>query len=370
MNYDVLLNILDHSGNQPDFCRLMRTCRTLYEAGVPRLLRRVGGRISIHTRRNLYSFCAFMLRKNPSRFQHLLELDIHLERPFYKDARANNAVALMFKNASQLATLKLPNPDYLLADKVVHRAVASLSSVREVVLRDVTDEVVSLLDSLKAPVRKVNIAFDPHWAEDGGDPIPLLKNFAGSLEELSASWVTFETLDVQYPHLVDLHLDICVGFDFKTLYRAFPNLRHLRLFTGIEHDWMDMRVDWRRQRNLQAQAELGTWQSLSYVRTSVATLYSLALQCRVDHLDMGQSPLVPEVCEWLGAVLSEVQPLAISLSMSAKEFDTSLLGATLRPSMHTLHELFLDIKPGGGKYVDPSPTLVRFIWRYVTYLLI
>ena len=362
VDYDVLLNILDHSKDQPDFCRLMRTCWTLYEAGVPRLLRRLGGRISVYTCNSLITLCAFMIRKNPNRFQHLIELDINLERPFYKDARANKAIAFMFKRTSQLATLKLSRPEYLLADKVVLHAIASLSSLREVVLRGIADEVVLLLETIKSPIRKVSIDFDHEWAEDGGDPLPLLKNLADSLEELAAYWVNLETPGVQYPHLTALDLDTCLGFDFETLYSAFPNLRYLSLHTGTEDDWIDdVGSVLQRQHNLTAQADLGTWQSLSYIESGISTVYLLALQCSVEHLDMRSSRLTRESCDFLRVVLSEVLPSAVSLSFSTKEFDTSFLGMTLMPSIRTLHELSLHINFYGGEYVDPSPALVRLV---------
>lgn len=361
VNYDVLFNIMDLSEAQSDFGRLMRTCWTLYEAGVPRLLRRLGGRISIYTRKALLSFCAFMLQKNSNRFQHLVALGIHLDRPFYKDACKNKFVALMFLNASRLETLKLSDPEYLLTDPAVPRAIASLTSLRELIIRDVTNEVIPVLEKTRSLIRKVSISFDHDFAKDGGDPIPLLKNLAHSLEELDVSWVGLEAIDVKYPRLAILHLGNCDYTPFETLYSAFPNLRSLSLCSDLEDGWEDELAGWWHQRNLLAQADYGTWQSLSYVRASIPTLYSLALQCRVEHLDIRQCGLVREGCDLLRAVLSAVQPSAVSLFLYAQAFDMQFLGTALRPSVHTLHELFLDIDFYGEEYVDPSPALVRLV---------
>ncbi|KIP04745.1 hypothetical protein PHLGIDRAFT_120432 [Phlebiopsis gigantea 11061_1 CR5-6] len=260
LNYDILFVIQGFLQDLPNTSRLMRTCWTLYDAGVPRLLRLLKGRVSISKYYNLVSFCVFMLRRRHNRFQYLVELDISLDRdihPVNQDPRITNVITRMFKNASQLARLRLSHPYSPIATEEISSAIASLSSLHTITINDMCAEALPILNKMKSPIRKAKISFDPDWAEDGGDPVPLLQSLSDSLQYLDVSWVSFEALNVEYPHVVTLEAEFCRSVDFESLYSAFPNLRFLFLHSVQDDEW-EMWADEHRGRNILAQADLGT----------------------------------------------------------------------------------------------------------------
>lgn len=59
-----------------EISRMMRTCQTLYLAGVPYIL---DGSVQILSAKKFFSFCMFMLHDPARRFRHLRDLELHVE---------------------------------------------------------------------------------------------------------------------------------------------------------------------------------------------------------------------------------------------------------------------------------------------------
>ncbi|TCD70252.1 hypothetical protein EIP91_004153 [Steccherinum ochraceum] len=172
----------------------MRTCRALYRAGLPVLLRFV----CIHagwTTGRLASWCKFVLREE-RRATLIREMHLHVTmiiqvvtytRKFIDDA--HNSLAEVLKRArSTLRVLKLKDLETQLEEDefaVLTSPLCELASLQRLIIKsDCGPKTQAMLTNMASPLVRVDLALDYRYHPTAIDPITSLRNFASSLETL------------------------------------------------------------------------------------------------------------------------------------------------------------------------------------------
>ena len=357
LNYDVLIAVMAFS----DRCgigRLMQTCRTLYLAGSSYIL---DGEVSFSTRGRLISFCRFMLRDPPNRFWHLRELELGTSGRF-KNPQAGELIADLFIHAKHLRTLRLLHCDYLELSPRVFRALADMTSLRDLTLISLSDEAYDLLPELQSPLMRIECSFYNNDTYDPADPISLLAPFKNSLKEMKVTWVEFASLNVRYLHVTDLYVDDCRFAELRYIFHAFPNLRRLSLWMGQEDDELDAEeVEDHRAVNTSAHAQ-SPWKSLCCVCGSLLSLYMLGVRCKVECLSLESSWVEKEDSSRFIALLSDMQPSSVSIRLRDSTIDLASLGGLLSPVTGVLSAITLHVDFEDKHWSDPSSGIVSCLF--------
>lgn len=140
--------------------RFMRTCRTIYQRGVPYLLR--CGEVQVDQHR-LISFLLF-LNADPSRCKYVWDVTLS----FY-DFIHPNAAKLFNKLLPRMTSLKVLNISSsgpLDLDPQIPTILASLPHIEDLTLSHWSNEAARMIQAMKAPVRKASITY---WTDDPQD---------------------------------------------------------------------------------------------------------------------------------------------------------------------------------------------------------
>ena len=359
LNYDVLVGVMAFLPRR-DIWSVMRTCRVLYVAGFPSLLH---GVIELSTWTELASFCSFMVFDPVPRFSCLRHLALGIPG-HHKTSNVGAHIVMLLQHASRLETLQFLQTGTISFDERIPRAVAALSNLRFFLTNDDCEGTFELLQNIRAPLTEIQMVFIRNISDVRVDPTLVFEPFKHSLESMGVVFVDLTTTTVQYPHLTTFSAHQCKCTRIQPLHWSFPNLTKLSLDTIVNQtDSSD--ADHHRQLNIEAQRRGSRWSSLKCFRGDLYSLYVLALQCKIDHIDLTSSLLGEKHHHQLHAVLSDTHPLVLQLKLRSPEFKRQQLGEVLAPVKDTLSKLALCIERRGLKYVDPSPSLVRPVILYV-----
>lgn len=317
LNYDVLQHIMEIQASTWTFylkhslLPLMQTCRTLYQAGVPLLLRR---QIRLSRIESLTSFCLFML-SDKLRFRHLRTLKLSILQ-FPDEYAMDSILSQLFKHAQQLDHLTIDHSKFLDRYPFTRNMIAELAALKTLILTDSFGiQHHTLRDMLlqhRSNLRSLVIDFS--YNEVSAEPIILLEGVAPQLEGLHVTRASFlRNEGPVFPCLKTLSCgERCQVFFCSPLIRAFPNLVSLKLSAEAGRD-EDIEIH--RSHNRASQESL-RWQHLAIFRGSLPALYRLAPRCLLTTLCLQPSFMGFDMREsMLPAVLADCQPINLYLDV-------------------------------------------------------
>lgn len=355
LNLDILTVVVSHMIRRADMLAIMRTCKSVYAAGIPALLKR---NVRFAKQDKLAFFCDFILADAPARGKHIRELEFCKSLGKIKKAALCEKVAQVLEHATGLETLTLAScDDFVASDEKIEQAFTQLKSVKDLTIREADATITEMVKQMQSPVEKVNITFIGMNDSDH-NPVSVLSAFQETLRTLYAWQPEFEepTSEV-YPNMHNLDVVFWNNIDTEPLVRAFPNLRHLALDLqgatdgGLEEDKEDIR-----EKNEQGQAEV-QWTQLEHVSADDLNLYLAAIKANVKTLDLRVN--WESETDQITAILSDMRPARLNLHFSTdweNEGDVpERLPGVLEAMSEDLTHLYMKIRD----IDDPETAFVR-----------
>ncbi len=374
VNFDVLTYLMSITEERTDVSSLMRTCRTLYSAGIPSLL---SFDIDFDVWERFAAFCSFMDVDAPGRSRFLRRMTLymhHLTRA--RRTRTLGHILRILQHASQLHELSIETNDeeqrFDPLDPHLIEALSGLTSIKDLAVSMVTDDTAKILQSFQSPAAKVYLFFEDDWSSSEFshlDPIFVLKQFGPSLRRLEVLFPAFSQVlrhGIQYPHLTELeisHISPLLALD--PLIYSFPNLRILRFSEmdtfGCDHIEGEGAT---RRANLLSQSQRH-WESLDCVSADPVCLYLMGLNCKVHHLqlelsaELGSSRFANVDC--IEETLSLTRPTRLDIAICSFPHETGFIQMQLYRAADYLTHLHIKVEFRGREGEDDvSGAIVSF----------
>lgn len=277
LNYDILIHSMHFIQLKQDLLSMMRTCRTLYQAGIPHLLRIVSICISDGAGSgppvNMESFTSFISTDPIRRGLIVREITLMPSRldvtqEYYQSVQAFAQALAQLHN---LTTLEVFLAEDWLNHSSISDALASLINLRALRLDSHLDESdgnksIDLLGRITSPLRALALGFS--FAAEYRNLFEILSHFAPTLVYLELDKVALvsENEGTVYPNLktLDLGRTHADTFCVSTLLTCAPNLQEISL-----REVANLRpneVERIRNDSLRAQNRHKSWRSLDAVR--------------------------------------------------------------------------------------------------------
>ncbi|KAI0792744.1 hypothetical protein C8Q75DRAFT_580056 [Abortiporus biennis] len=353
LNLDVLCVVLASLEQRVDILSFMKTCKALYQAGIPHLLRRPFVLIDIvaygKARMRKYKKLLKYFQEYPSRLQYVE--DISEATVIWNDPQTPNypleVFKMMIENCSNLKKLSIPKiethgrrPGDETPLQLFLPAKLSLSHLRHIEVFEICLDSHKMLRSLEAPVVSLSISFNVDFHLDlaihdqnylhsvagrARDPLPLLTNFVSTLEELAlcrAEWDNNQSINnvlggIRYPRVHTLKTRDDFIPNISLLMYTFPNVKTLELYNSEVLDVVETR-----NRNVASQEQLSRlgqrkgekllWSSLEYVKGDVQSLYGLGLQTfNIHRLQLFD--LTPNDTQHAREIIESTKPVTLKL---------------------------------------------------------
>ncbi|KAL1952146.1 hypothetical protein VTO73DRAFT_1295 [Trametes versicolor] len=314
LNHDILLVVMTFC-KKPTISRMMRTCSSLSRSGARLLL---NGTVNINDAYALESLCHFLRADSFSRIRHLRDLELRIDEKLPRPI-ARQLVEILGRT-THLDTLTLAEAEPILQshDPAIATAIASLTTLRTLVLSGAEELSRDMMLMLQSPLEELRFQYDPHGDAPFDEmlepdelpqyhPLFLCQNFVASLRDLDCRFAS--------PH---------TGFTYPQL-PVYPNLRsphHEAWVAEDEDDDEDINPEWQelRQRNLDDQGAYGTWTHLEEYSGNVVPLYILGLTCRIPSITIDEDVKSYHVT-MLSTILAEAKPKSLSLCMTGPLHD-------------------------------------------------
>ena len=178
LDFDVLSVVMSHMLRRPDILSVMRTCKTVYAAGIPALLKR---NVVFTKQQKLESFCDFILVDAPTRGKHIQGLEFFPSVGEIKDDGLVEKIVRVLKHASDLKRLVFQAAENFVASNAkIAQAFASLKGVKELRIQDGGAEIVKMLKTMQSPVEEINLNIQGMCGADL-NPVSSLSQFQPSL---------------------------------------------------------------------------------------------------------------------------------------------------------------------------------------------
>lgn len=340
LNHDILLVVMTFC-KKPTISRMMRTCSSLSRSGARLLL---NGTVNINDAYALESLCHFLPADSFSRIRHLRDLELRIDEKLPRPI-ARHLVEILGRT-THLDTLTLAEAEPILQshDPAIATAIASLTTLRTLVLSGAEELSRDMMLMLQSPLEELQFQYDPHGDAPFDEmlepdelpqyhPLFLCQNFVASLRDLDCRFAsphtgfTYPQLPV-YPNLRCLTLQD----DWPVLrpwIASCPNLtvlssttHHEAWVAEDEDDDEDINPEWQelRQRNLDDQGAHGTWTHLEEYSGNVVPLYILGLTCRIPSITIDEDVKSYHVT-MLSTILAEAKPKSLSLCMTGPLHD-------------------------------------------------
>lgn len=302
----------------------MRTCRILYEAGIPHLLCKVrinlnsAGRIS--PSQMLVSFSLFICA-DPARHNLLVrELEISIEHRKIPnvDSQSVRTFAQVLKQFHNLLALKVCGAEYWLGlDSSLEDALSTLPNLQAISFNSrgyelATSATARVLKRLASPVRVLDLRYPDTSSQNLLD---ILRNFASTLEHIALYDLTLKSDAIVYPRLKSVQLWGMSGEEISesisSLIVGAPKLNTINLqCRGC------LNIEEVRDSSILAQQRHQPWHILDSVQGNLTALYALGIQCRARAVILQSSVLDSvEHCRHMKCVLQEMRPSTLSMSM-------------------------------------------------------
>ncbi len=210
LDLDILIYLMRLTRERRDVSAMMRTCHALYSAGMSSLL---SFNIRIKDDHRFAAFCSFMNIDAPGRSRFLRQMTLYMPDLSQSCRTTLDHIICILQHANQLHRLTIITFDgreFGCLDPRLIGALSSLTSIKDLTLAEVTDDMVTMLQSLQSPVAKAHIHFEPAWLDEiDMDPILVLRNLSSSLRQLEVRWPVFPLAphyDIQYSLLTELKI--------------------------------------------------------------------------------------------------------------------------------------------------------------------
>ncbi|KAI0070442.1 hypothetical protein K474DRAFT_1670071 [Panus rudis PR-1116 ss-1] len=339
LNMDVLVDIMrftapKHSA-KTTFLNMMKTCRTLYSAGLPFLLAHVDILLPDRsTLDNLASFCGFVELDKSHRCQFIQSILISLrginEGPRTQLSQAQIKTLERFSAilgcCHNLRSLTLPDSEAWLyyGSRCIPEALSTLACLRKLQLVFTFDashfeNTARLLSMLRVPLRKVALFRQGESGQDViGDPLAMLLNHRTTLECVHFGPCKLEPTTLLYPKLRTLALG-CARIDqhhndivMSQIMRSLPNLERLALGKYPSPVSPAARERFR-QNNGRIQRERCMWPRLDILSGHVAILYGWGITCPVRCLQI--TDYIHQPGDFYTTVLTDCTPSALCIQI-------------------------------------------------------
>ncbi|KAI0789755.1 hypothetical protein C8Q75DRAFT_764776 [Abortiporus biennis] len=322
LDHDVLAVIMKDLKTRQTLLPLMKTCRTLYQTGLPYLL----GLPLIFSvqpsHRKFNEDFRRYIRSHPSYTEYIKVVSIYT---YIEDECIFDLLSLILKDACRLESLGV-NLDIKKETRAKLLAPhSSISSLRYLSLENVDEPERNMLKTFNAPLDGLLLTFAATIHDDNLlNPIPLLHNFSKSLRFLMtsfASWTYQESGETTIlPNVRILNIIDCGVPNSTTIIRAFPNLSHL----AIVEESLDIDVEELarlRSSNVEGSSGLRPWSILEEVRAKdISLLYALGLTCKVNRMVLEYCPSSNSQMKEAQVVLSDMRPTILNISFFSEAF--------------------------------------------------
>ncbi|KAI0312553.1 hypothetical protein OF83DRAFT_1086937 [Amylostereum chailletii] len=328
--FDLLMLIQQFLQHNPAMLAMMRTCRTLYAAGV-RLLIQSG--VSIWKRSSVASFCRFMLSEAPRSFSYLRQLSLPVS---VFELETRDLLLNVLRRLDHVDTLHLSS-GVVSEDPELGGAVAALDTVKSLKIslpRGDRASSATFISKIRSPVATLDLSF----VGSGRfvDPLPILAPLCATLQDIHFSGVSMRSVGVAYPLATSLYVDTDVMSDVLPLVVSFPHLRRLTVIVSQGIHAEDTRVDAIRRDNQLAQDD-DRWHRLEYLYADVLTLYLLGLTCKVTSMNVSSLRCSPLEVARLHRVLDDAQPSRLGIRTIHDGFDSHQIARMIPPTTPLTH---------------------------------
>ncbi|OJT12607.1 hypothetical protein TRAPUB_10848 [Trametes pubescens] len=335
LNHDILLAVMTFC-DKFTISRMLRTCSALSRHGARLLL---NDTVNINDANALDSLCQFLRADNFSRMRHFRDLALRMDEKMPRPVARQ--LAEILGRSTHLDTLTLTEAEPILQshDPAIATAIASLTSLRTLVLCGAEELSRNMMLMLQSPLEEVRFEYDPHGDAPFDEmlepdelpqyhPLFLCQNFAASLRDLDCRFASPHT-GFTYPQL-PMYPNLCcltLQDDWPVLrpwIASCPNLTELSSTTHHEvwvaedeDDDQDINPEWEelRQRNLDDQVAHGTWTHLEEYSGNVVPLYILGLTCRIPSITIDEDVKSHHV-GMLRTILAEAKPKSLGMCMT------------------------------------------------------
>ncbi|KAH8104599.1 hypothetical protein BXZ70DRAFT_1005116 [Cristinia sonorae] len=329
MNWDTLLYIIPFIGRRRDLSRYMKTCRVLYNAGTPALLKDkvIVGYFPDRT----LSFCQFILNQ-PERALWVRSLELCVPpSQLGKGPSIISAMADVIGRCKNVENLRLPGLSSIANKEELANAIMSLRNLRRIhcTLNRGDIRGPGLLQKLYSPsLVSAAIEYGPASEEDSCwtvDTLTSFKDHLCTLKILNADILQPNTRIV-YPEVRCIYMDSsAASFISDHLAASFPNIRHLHweCYGLGGEEATQIRLTNLQQRNATAHASWA-WKSLDVLQASLLRIYSMALTCKVRFLE---SVILadPYTLPYFRTVLMDISPSHVTLVIYPSYFSNDEL---------------------------------------------
>ena len=357
LNLDILAHLASQLELRRDILALMRTCKPVYTAGIPALLKED---VRFWKEDKLASFCDFILTDTGSRAKHIKGLEFTRDLGEVEDDLAEK-LSKILEHATGLERLTLASCDDLLSSDDIATALAGLTSITELVVRDCDTVVVGMVKQMKSPVTKASIQLNGQMDEDESNPIPMLAPFQHSLRKLYL-WEPQllsgddEVKSIVFPELAQLDVVFWNNVELEPMLRAFPNVKRFSVgLQGYDDGGLEEDKDEIREKNESAQEET-QWEDMEYIQGDPISLYITALKTEVARLDIRMGWEAD--AETISGILEHAHPARLDFRMET-DWDNEPEVSEQWPSLfeaasENITHLFLEVR----QIEDPEPAIV------------
>lgn len=324
-NWDILVCLLPYLTIEPrQLLPFMKTCRTLYEAGIPFLY---GDHTSIDYRWKPVRSLHDTLVSNPRYANYIRKLSISGVPEDYEKG-AEEFVPKILALCHALEDLAIADAEAYMEYPGFTEAMLSLKHVTKLTLQLVGPVTVKALEETGWSVIRAHIGPSDNYLEDERveelaplNPLEILSPFAESLTHLYVYYPDDMKAPegVCYPRMTSVviagHVDPCY------LISAFPNLTEFDWVEGSDIEKVEHADHYRRDRveyegsgNAPQARGRPSWASLDFLASSISRVYSMALTCPVRVWDSRVRAQVLHVPHFHTA-LQDIRPTHVLLNV-------------------------------------------------------
>ncbi|KAI0080921.1 hypothetical protein K474DRAFT_43892 [Panus rudis PR-1116 ss-1] len=342
LNADVLVHIMRFISSKGELFRMMKTCRSLYLAGLPMMLKNVHLWLDDRTC-GLARFCRFMEFDLENRCPLVRNLSISLAFAYEMlECHQTNTMdrfSTVLEHCRNLHSLSLPDGELWLyyGPTSIPRALRALTSMRdlELTLVDDYDATLQLLSNLDLPnLQAISVQHDKDYLHNTdnriiGNPFEILHNQRSTLEVIRFGPCLPESSSHIYPMAKTIVFSCLAIENINTsaLMHSLPNLQRLSLGYLPPHQEDLDRLGRHGEevlarvhlRNIVHQRDLHLWRQLDAVRGDVLALYALALTCPVRHVQIEES-ITPGLIPFWTKTLDACRPSAVTMQIDMERF--------------------------------------------------
>lgn len=347
LDADVLIHTMRFIESKGDLLRMMKTCNTLYDSGIPILLHLADVCLDEDKDENeitplpptrMISFSQFILSDPETRgpLVHKLKLPRPSNPARYSGVLSTFLKALAeLKNLTYLDIIGLER--WLSLDPDLTKALVALTKLEVIHFKtgvvaaegegSPADRLLQTLENLHSPVRYLNL--ESTRLPFLYSPFKLFRNFSTTIEFMQACVSDLKCYAVVYPSLKTLNLIVPTleAVQIKPISSCAPNLTSLSIapplfFAGLLEGTVYENY---RQQNILDQKTCA-WKPLDYLCGTAYSVYVLGLKCHVRNLDILQFVSDLQMVTLLQTILRDATPRTLSILLTPGDtFPVTLL---------------------------------------------